>query len=316
MLQFINMKWIALTYSLPSKPHSTQRVALWRRLRRLGAVSPTGSVYFLPDREECVEAFQWLVQEIRQAQGEAYAFYIERFAGIGDPQIVELFNMARKKEYEEIEAQTVELETIIVDPASSDILQRKEAVDRLWRAYTEVRRIDYFHCPEGARVGERLARIERALSPEHAKPVEVTVVSRADYQGKQWVTRPRPHVDRLACAWLIRRFIDPEATIRYSLTPEPGEIAFDMNEGPFGHRGNLCTFEMMVLTFELNAPGLQKMAEIVHEIDLRDGRYSHPEIMGIDALLRGWLLTDMPEAELESHGCVLFEGLYATLSQQ
>jgi hypothetical protein len=306
-----------LTYSLPSKPHSTQRVALWRRLRRLGAVSLTGSVYFLPDREECVEAFQWLVREIREAQGEAFAFTIERLEGVGHAQIVELFNTARKKEYEEIEAQAVELENSVADSLSaSDLLQVKEAVDRLRRAYAEVLRIDYFRCPEGVRAGERLARIERELSPEPAAPVEVMPVSKADYQGKHWVTRPRPHVDRLACAWLIRRFIDPKATIRYTLAPEPDEIAFDMNEGPFGHQGNLCTFEVMVIAFELDTPGLHKMAEIVHEIDLRDGRYSHPETTGIDALLQGWLLTDMPDPELESHGCALFEGLYATFSQQ
>jgi hypothetical protein len=130
------------------------------------------------------------------------------------------------------------------------------------------------------------------------------------------VTRPRPHVDRLACIWLIRRFINPTAAIRYSLTPEPDEVAFDMRDGEFGHRGNLCTFETMVATFALEEPSLHTMGEIVHEIDLRDGRYTRPETAGVDAVLKGWLLASFSDAALEAHGVALFEGLYTALARE
>lgn len=136
------------------------------------------------------------------------------------------------------------------------------------------------------------------------------------YRHARWVTRPRPHVDRLACIWLIRRFINPSAVIRYAQSPGPDEVAFDMREGAFSHRGNLCTFETMVAAFGLEDPGLHLMGEIVHEIDVRDGRYAHPETGGIDAVLRGWLLTRFSDQELETHGVALFEGLYTVLARR
>jgi hypothetical protein len=305
------MKWVAFTYSLPSKPHSTRRVSLWRRLRRLGAISPAGSVYLLPAHPECVEAFQWLLQEIRQAQGDAFAFIVERLEGIGEQQLVDLFNLARQKEYEEIEVQVAELyQTINTSNRVQEASELKDSLEKMRRAYAEVARIDYFHCTAGFKLVEQLYEIERALAPNLSASVLVRRVDVSDYQGKVWVTRPRPYVDRLACAWLIHRFIDPAATIRYADTPETDEISFDMSEGHFSHTGNRCTFETMLLAFGLDEPGLQQVAEIVHEIDLRDGRFARPEVAGTDAVLNGWHLAGLSDHELEVQGTALFEGLY------
>jgi hypothetical protein len=116
----------------------------------------------------------------------------------------------------------------------------------------------------------------------------------------------------LACIWLIRRFVDTLAVVRYGLEAEPGEIAFDMERGQFTHRGQMCTFETMLLAFGLDDPALRQMAEIVHEIDLRDGMYVHAETAGIDAVLDGWQQAKVPDAEMESRGVALFEGLYAS----
>jgi hypothetical protein len=122
-------------------------------------------------------------------------------------------------------------------------------------------------------------------------------------------------VDRLACIWLLRHFIDPTAAIRYAIAPEPDEIAFDMRDGEFRHQGLLCMCETVLTAFSLNDPGLQAMAEIVHAIDLRDGQYARPETAGIDAILQGRLLVHFSDAELEAHGVALFKGLYAALSR-
>jgi hypothetical protein len=300
------MRWIALAYSLPSTPHSTQRVGIWRRLRRLGAIAPVGSIYFLPALPECTEAFQWLSQEIQQAQGEAVILTVEQVAGITDQQFIDLFNAARQKEYEAIDAQLSELEasSLTTQPNST---QLKESIFKLRRQYAEIARIDFFNSPARARVGERL---EQALAPQRAPTREIMPRLVSDYIGKHWVTRPLPHVDRLACAWLIRRFIDAQATIRYAAIPEADEVAFDMNEGQFGHQGNLCTFETMLHAFGLNEPGLHEIGEMVHEIDLRDGKFVRPEIAGIDAVLNGWHVADLPDHELEVRGIALFEGLY------
>ena len=309
------MDWLVFCYSLSSKLNSSPRVALWRRLRRLGALSLARGVYVLPAREECKEALQWLAQEVRQVQGEALVMRVEQFEGMADQQLIDLFRRQREEEYAEIDSQAAELKKAI--GAGKNLQDHPEVQDmlaKLHRRHADIARVDYFDCPEGIRSAARLARIEQTL---FAKPTSATKIAPADrdeYRDKRWVTRPRPHVDRLACAWLIRRFIDPTAIIRYATRPEPEEIPFDMESGQFSHQGNLCTFETMRLAFQLDDPDLQTIAQIVHEIDLRDGRYPLPEIAGLDAVLKGWLLAGLSDAELESHGVALFEGLHAMLA--
>ncbi len=308
------MEWIVLSYSLPSRAN-TPRVTLWRRLRRLGAISPTGSVYILPAYDDCVESFQWLAQEIQQAEGEALVMRVPQFEGLDDGQIMALFNQARAEEYEEILEQLIDLERQIETAELEDpVPDFQSTLHKLQKQQNEVARIDYFQCPQGTAVTAQLNRIKQQLAPNDTGITQIATAVIAQYQDKQWVTRPHPHVDRLACAWLIRRYLDPEAVIRYAAEPEPNEVAFDMDGAEFSHLGNLCTFEVMLQTFKLDDPALHLLAEIVHEIDLRDGRYQRPETAGIDATLRGWLLAGVPDSELERRGIALFEGLYAALS--
>ena len=303
------------SYSLPSKGSSSPRVTLWRRLRRLGAIAPAGGVHLLPARDACVEAFQWLAQEIRQAQGEAMVLHVTRVDGLTDQQIIARFQAARTEEYGELDAEATALEQTVREHGLSD--QQRELVEileKLRRRFTEAARVDYFDCPAGVRVAARLAAIARLLAPVAADIVAVAPARLAEYREARWVTRPRPHVDRLACAWLIRRFVNPDALIRYSSEPAPDEVAFDMADAQFGHQGARCTFETMIEAFGLDAPALPGLAEIVHEIDVRDGRSTRPEIAGIDAVLGGWLLADLTDAEREAHGIALFDGLAAALA--
>lgn len=308
------MNWFVLSYSLPTGPNSSPRVALWRRLRRLGAVAISGGSYLLPARDGCHEAFQWLAQEIRQAQGEALIMHVTQVEGLSDVEAVQLFHAARRKEYAELAEQVAALESQI----PGDQAGRTAALDgleRLRRRVAEIRQVDYFATPEGALLEARLAHLAAALAPPAQGPA-VLPAALAAYQSRRWATRPRPHVDRLACAWLIRRAIDPAATIRYTDTPEPGDVTFDIDGGTFTHTGSLCTFETLVRAFELSDPALHRIAEIVHAIDLRDGTYAHPEIAGLEAVLDGWLQLDAPDAEREQWGRALFEGLYRTLSRR
>jgi hypothetical protein len=278
-------------------------------------------VYLLPAREECIEAFQWLAQEVQQAKGDALVIHVQEFEGLTDSQIVELFRSARQQEYAEIEAQAGEVEQAIqealapgsaFDPETQQRLQ--EAVAKLRKRYSDILRIDFFDCPDSTQIAAHLLRLGQLLSPR--KPdLQPLSASLAAYQNRSWVTRPRPFVDRLACAWLIRRFIDAHAVIRYSTQPEPGEIAFDMRDAEFGHQGNLCSFEMLMLRFGLVQPGLTAIARIVHELDLRDGQSTPPEAAGVEMVLRGWLLAGLSDSELEARGCELFEGLYTALAE-
>ncbi len=310
------MSWVAFSYSLPSKAASSARVTVWRRLRRLGAIAPTNGVHVLPDRDECLEAFQWLAQEVQQAKGEALVLHVERFEGMADAQLIDLFRQVCGREYAKVVAKAAALERRIEGRRPPrDQMRLRTLLERLRRQQADIARVDYFDAPEGSALAARLSRLEEALSPLPPSGLHVSPAAIEAYRGKQWVTRPRPHVDRLACIWLIRRFIDAAAVIRYAPTAEPDEVAFDMRDGEFGHRGHFCTFETMLVAFGLQDSSLRAIAEIVHEIDLRDGRYARPETAGVDAILKGWLLAGFTDAELESHGVALFEGLYAGLSR-
>lgn len=307
------MDWIVLAYSLPASKRSGPRVTLWRRLRRLGAVSPTGGVYILPAREACMEAFQWLLRELQQAGGTALLMHVSQFDGLTDEQLIGLFHDARTHDYAELETQVAALEQRL-PVAESVVAEVQDALTRLQRRYGELRQVDYFDAPAGRRVAARLSAVQQALMPRPAPPA-IVPVSIEEYRTRRWVTRPRPHVDRLACIWLIRRFINPDASIRYGDTAADDEIAFDMTlGGHFGHEGNLCTFEVMLIAFALRDPALALLADIVHEIDLRDGRSAHPETAGVDAVLAGWHNEHLSDTELETRGLALFGGLYVALS--
>jgi hypothetical protein len=132
----------------------------------------------------------------------------------------------------------------------------------------------------------------------------------ADYRSVRWATRPRPPVDRLACAWLIRRFINPDAVIHYGPDAPPEAVTFDLPGAHFGHQGDRCTFETMLQHFGFADPALHTLAEIIHDLDLRDGRFGHPESAGVDRVLQGWLLETISDAEREARGITLFDGLY------
>jgi len=315
MLQFLlTMDWLLFFHSLPAQSTSSARVTVWRRLKRWGALALAGGAQVLPVNDECVEAFQWLAQEVKRADGDALVVRVDRFEDLSDQQLIDLFCVARAEDYAAVETDAGVLEKAVkADRELARVAQWREDAERLLRRHADIARIDYFHCPEGQRILAHLLEIQKMLMDETESPA-LDRVDRADYVRKSWVTRPRPHVDRLSCIWLIRRFIDPKAKIRYATKARANEIAFDMDGAAFGHQGNLCTFETMLQTFDLDDAALRALAEIVHEIDLRDGRYIRPETNGIDAILKGWLLAELSDAELEMQGVALFEGLYASLS--
>jgi hypothetical protein len=308
------MDWVVFSYSLSAKS-SSPRVSVWRQLKRAGAISLVGGVYVLPAQELCIEAFAWLAQQVRQAEGEAVVMHVGQFEGLTDQEVIALFRQARQEDYAAIDEQATQLEKSIRQQENTEAcLAIKDELDHLQKQLADVVRIDYFVCPEKALLAARLACLRQMIFPESSPPVEIAPAGIEAYRDARWVTRPHPHVDRLACAWLIRRFIHPGAAIRYACEPEPGEVPFDVPDAEFSHRGSLCTFEVMLRAFGLDDPALHAVAEIVHEIDLRDGLYTRPETGGVDALLRGWQLARMPDEEMEARGLALFDGLYAALA--
>lgn len=307
------MPWLVFSYSLPTKPSSSPRVTLWRRLKRIGVVALNGGLYLLPDRAESLESLQWLAQEVRAAGGDALVMRVERFEGLDDKELIERFHAARREDYAALARQLDTVVARLLEDASNTKSVALEELEKLRLRQSEIRRVDFFNSPEGVALARRLTQLGKRLTEIGAAEVRVESASVKAFIGQRWVTRPHPHVDRLACIWLIRRFIDAAAVIRYREAAQPGEVSFDMTAARFGHLGNLCSFETMIAAFGLSDPALQALAEIVHELDLRDGCYARPEAAGIDAVLDGWRQRGLTDEELERHGVVLFEGLYSSL---
>lgn len=310
-------KWIALSYTLSSKKKSSARVAIWRRLRRLGAISPVGGVHVLPAINECVEAFQWLAEEVRQVDGQVIVMHVRDFEGLSDEVLIDIFQAERKKEYAELDSQLAEIEKQLDDLKDEPTaVQIQDKLVKIKRRHSEILLTDYFESYEGQLSAARIDKVTQLLYPELAQPPAVQPVALEAYKGKTWVTRPQPHVDRLASIWFIRRFVDRSAVIRYAAKADKGEVSFDMKDADFGHTGHLCTFETLIRAFQIDVAGIRHLAEIVHEIDLRDERFVHPEAIGVDAVLRGWLLEALSDVELEKRGIALFDGLYAILASR
>lgn len=287
---------------------------MWRRLRRAGAVAPKPGLYVLPSNDACLEAVQWLAQEARTEGADPLVLHVDAFEGLTEAQLVSLFHAARREDYAALTARAEEVErqtTASPDLRASGLRGTLEA---LRTEYRQVLRIDHFASPEGKQLGARLESLAETLAGARVTP-SVKRVKARDYRGRRWVTRPRPFVDRLACAWLIRRFINPDAAIRYAEVTYEGEVAFDTPDGEFTHLGNRCTFEVMVEAFGLRRRGLAPLAEIVHDIDLHDGRYARPEGSGLEAVLDGWLATGMSDVDLEAAGLILFDGMFASLQR-
>ena len=149
---------------------------------------------------------------------------------------------------------------------------------------------------------------------------EIRQTERESYRARTWVTRTGVKVDRMASRWLIRRFIDPEARFKYvpakGYRPEPGEIRFDMFDAEFTHEGDRCTFEVLVQRLRLDDPALVPIAEIVHDIDLKDSKFGRQEAAGVDRLIAGIALAHGDDEARQAQGSVVFENLYQSFRGQ
>ncbi len=262
-----------------------------------------------------MESFQWLAQEVQQTKGEALVMKVEKFEGLRDSDLIKLFHHECKQDYEEIDHELDNLEKKIARKDSEQPRVIKENLERLRNQFFSISAADFFNSAYGNEVLSKLNKFQEKLLSKQTIST-LPSLDLKSYKNKVWVTRPRPHVDRLGCAWLIRRFIDPNAKIRYSNDPKTDEVSFDMKGALLSHYQNLCSFETMLAAFHLQDLGLKALAEIIHEIDLKDSKYFHPETECIALILKGWLHAGFTDEALESHGIALFEGLYQSLNRE
>ena len=307
--------WLVLVVGLPSHP-SSRRVRAWRRLRALGAVALKNSVYVLPFTPESYEQLQWLTQEVQRDGGEATLLKVDRIETMDRAALVRLFNDARDLDYRRLGEQYRRLlQSLDGKPGRRAAPRRPVELARLGRELESLRAIDFFGAPGGAEVARLREALESRLSPGAEARAGGAAPPLGELRGRRWVTRPRPHVDRIASAWLVKRFVDPDA--EFVFAPEDalpaGAVPFDVLGAELGHHGDDCTFETLVKRAGLRDRRLARLAEIVHEADLRDGKYDRPEARGIDLAIRGLLAVTKDDHDMLAAGLRLFDGLYASV---
>jgi hypothetical protein len=274
--------WLLLLHQIPPNP-AYFRAKVMRRLNQLGALAIKNAAYLLPANDETVEDFEWLRREIVDGGGEAWLFRGDAVAPWSDAEIQDAFRRMRAPDYA---ALTDDLR------AAADDGQRR----KLQRRFEELKKIDFFHAP---------GRLE----------LEAVMKEEAGFHARAWVTRQGVKVDRIASAWLIRRWLDPAARFRFvdpsAYRHTEGELRFDMFEGEFTHQGDLCTFEVLLRTLGREDAALAAVAEVVHDIDLKESKFGRPETPGVASLIEGIAARHADDARRIEAGSTIFDALYA-----
>ncbi len=316
-------RWLLFIHQLPSQP-SNLRVTTWRRLQQIGAIALKQAVYALPDTPEGREDFEWLKTEVKAAGGDATVFAADNVDAWSDDALVEEFRRARQDTYDAL-AQDVAQALNRASGARRPRGTRAPAVRRLLDIFRErlvaAEKIDFFGSAGRDRVLAVLREFEgRIAAPGRPRGTAAAEQSEkmVSFQGRLWMTRPRPGVDRMASAWLIRRFIDPQARFGFGVDPEavPDHgVPFDMFGVEFSHQAGGCTFETLCSVFGLDAAPLPRIAAIVHDLDLKDGKFGAPECGALGALIDGLQLAYQNDDALLEQGITLFDSLYRSFEQ-
>jgi hypothetical protein len=310
-------RWMLLIHQIPPSP-AYLRVKIGRHLSRIGAVPIKNSVYALPRSDETQEDFQWVLREVVKGGGDASIVEARFIEGLSDEQVTGLFQAARETDYREVAEQARAVARAFPKRGSVAGSRRAELAGhlaRLRQRATELAAIDFFGAPGREVVEGLLSGMEARMRPVEDTETVKSSLDRARYQGRTWVTRSGIKVDRMASAWLIRKFIDPAARFKFvpakGYRPEKDELRFDMFEAELTHEGDLCTFEVLAQRFGLADPALRALAEIVHDIDVKDAKYGRDEAPGIGQLVAGIAAAHPDDEARLARGAALFDDLYA-----
>jgi len=297
--------WLFLVHQLPAKP-AYFRVKIWRRLQQLGAVALKKSVYALPSTLACRESFEWLRKEIVDGGAEAVLVEGWVFGGVDDAQLETRFRDLRASDFAEI----IRAARKLRQKGGTAVTE----IEALRKRLAVVVAIDFWGAPGRDAATEAVQSLEAKMA---WRPGSLSLKPDPTFfakQGRIWVTRRHVGVDRMACTWLIRRFLDPGAKFKFveekSYKPGRGEVRFDTFEGEFTHEGDLCTFEVLLLRAALKDKALKKIADSVHELDVMDGKFPAPEAAGLKALMAGIEAAHSRDEKRLEHSYPVFEALY------
>ncbi len=308
MLAKKNLAWLLLLVRLPAT-HSAERVAIWRKLKKSGAVQIQTSTYILPDDPARYETFQWLTQHIRDAGGDATLVRVREIEGLSNERLIDLFNAARAKDYASLREM---LRPLIANPRRTSNLGGK--LDRIRKQFREIRETDFFDSPKAKDVEMVLRKLEETQPGSKTQPK----LEPQDFRNRVWLTRARPEIDRVGSAWLIRKFVDPKPRFIFGDKRAPNRrvLTFDLLEGDFSHDGEDCTFETLIRRFGIQDKVARKIAEMVHDADLGDDKFQRSECIGIDRVLKGWGREGISDQEILRRGFQCFDALYTFLQRR
>jgi hypothetical protein len=290
-------RWLLLIHQLPPAP-AYLRVKTARQLQKVGAVAVKNSVYVLPNTDSANESFAWLSKEIASGGGDATLCESSFVGGTSNEAVEALFHAARGRDYQEL-ADEIRVALKALGKSAQIIEARRtvavSALARFQRRLGEIVELDFFGAPGREATTSLLASLEDRLRQPvaAASPAKDAVPRRV--KGAVWVTRKGVHVDRIASAWLIKRFIDHEATLKFvpskGYSPQTGELRFDMFEAEYTHEGDNCTFEVLARRFQISEAAVSAIGEVIHDIDVRDGKFGRAETPGVERLINGIALT-------------------------
>jgi len=311
-------RWLILVHQLPPHP-SNLRVRVWRRLQQVGAAVLRNSLYVLPATDEAREDFNWVREEIVASGGQVSVLEAEAVDGYTDSELKQQFRRLRTSEYEALAAE--------VRTAGSQASKRRRQVtpadrERTLRTLRErlaaIQGRDYFGAAGRLIVEQAIKDLEHAQDGH--VPVPASTKSRAsDFRRRTWVTRPRPGIDRFACAWFVRRFIAPNAKFVFAdsaATLGSGQVAFDMPDVEFGHHGSHCSLETLIQRFGISDPAVLAVSRVVHDLDLKEARYGMPEGAAVARIVDGLRASFSDDAKLLEHGIVMIDALYRSFATE
>lgn len=297
---------------MPSKPERN-RLRIYRRLQKEGTLSLKDGVHILPYSDERYEFFQWLLQEIKTLGGEMQFVTIEKIEMMDNADVIALFKKQAETSYNAVEEK---IKTFRIDLNKEH--ETRQNLKKIIRDFDVLYAIDFFHSQRGKNLQKMVHNVQNNLESAIksntllSEPI-VPLHNIADYQGKQWQTRTRPFVDRMASAWLIRKFIDPYAEFIFADlidTLDTDIVTYDMNEATFTHIGDLCTFEVLLKSFNIEDDILDNIAKIIHNLDLNDDKYITPEAEGIKLILTAIRTNSIDDIDILTKSGEIFEYLY------
>jgi hypothetical protein len=305
-------RWLILVHRIPPRPLYL-RAKMRQRLADVGAVAVKNSVYLLPHGSDALEDLQWIAQEIVTGGGDAHLFAGDFVDGVASDAAMAQFREARNTDYDAL-AEDAHAAMKAARSAAA-VAELAAAHARLLRRLEEIRRIDFFDADRRTAAEEALAAIETRLQKDRKEETRM-LKAKPELRGKTWVTRPGVKIDRMASAWFIRRFVDPKARFRFAdpATPKKdGELRFDMVGADFTHEEDRCTFETLIGRVGLPDKGVRAIAEIVHDLDLKDGKYGRAEAAGVRMMLDGLMARTENDEERIDRALVIFDDLHEAL---